>query len=309
MLQQTQVVQVREYFAAFIARFPNLTVCAQADLEQVLAAWSGLGYYRRARHLHAATRKVVDEFGGKVPELPQDLIKLPGIGRSTANAISAAAYCHAVPVLDTNVKRVLGRALGITAEKDLWLAAADAISVEEPRRSNQAMMDLGALRCHARTPDCQACPLESECIAKATDSYDSLSRVRSPKPARKTVKLEHWLVKTPDGWLLQQRRGEGIWQDMYWGLDELPPNAEVQGSLAPVEWLLTHRKLEIHTRVATLDRDTTVHLGESADEYGPTQHPRRSCFASLQGAPVPAVLRTLAADAESLLEKNKHQGS
>jgi len=161
MLQQTQVSRVTEYFPRFLARFPTLGSLARARPKVVREAWEGLGYYARARNLHALARQVSGA-GGRVPDDPDELIKLPGVGRYTAGAVACFAYEKAVPAVDTNVRRVLERVFGT---KDVWGTAA-AITPKAGKTAwkfNQAIMELGALVCTARKPKCPQCPVRRGC--------------------------------------------------------------------------------------------------------------------------------------------------
>lgn len=161
MLQQTQVSRVSEYFPRFMARFPTIEKLAQARPKAVREAWDGLGYYARASNLHALARQVSGA-GGRVPDDPDELIKLPGVGRYTAGAVACFAYEKPVPAVDTNVRRVLER---VFATKDVWETAA-AITPKTGKTAwkfNQAIMELGALVCTARKPKCPTCPLRHGC--------------------------------------------------------------------------------------------------------------------------------------------------
>jgi A/G-specific adenine glycosylase len=168
MLQQTQVATVLPYYRRFMKRFPDPTSLARAPEERVLAVWSGLGYYRRARALHAAARQVVERHGGRLPADPGALLQLPGVGRYTAGAIASIAFDLREPVLDGNVRRVLSRVLADPGDdRRLWAVAAELADGPRPGDLNQALMELGALVCTPRAPDCAACPLARRCRARA----------------------------------------------------------------------------------------------------------------------------------------------
>jgi len=165
MLQQTQVNRVRdEYYPQFLSKFPTLKALANAQEEEVLAAWSGLGYYSRARNLHATAKLCPDA----LPQSYEELLKLPGIGSYTASAIAAFGYHHNVVVLDTNIKRVIKRfyALLNPNDKSLTQAAQKILNDKEPRAHNLALMDLGSLLCTPKNPQCSICPLHEECQGK-----------------------------------------------------------------------------------------------------------------------------------------------
>lgn len=162
MLQQTQVSRVTEYYPRFLARFPTLASLAHAKPKAVMEEWAGLGYYARARNLHALAREVTRRHAGTLPATPEELRTLPGVGPYTAGAVASFAYEKPVPAVDTNVRRVLQRAF---APKDVWEFAA-AITPRNGKRAwrfNQALMELGALLCPARKPKCPECPVRREC--------------------------------------------------------------------------------------------------------------------------------------------------
>ncbi len=162
MLQQTQVERVLGKYSLFLERYPTLASLAEADEEELLALWSGLGYYRRALAMRACAR----ECNGQLPRSVAQLMKLPGIGRYTAHAIASFAYEAAVPVVDVNIERALRRYFGLTgSQKEVWQKAEDFLDYAHPKEHNLALMDLGATLCTA-VPNCEACPLQSGCIGK-----------------------------------------------------------------------------------------------------------------------------------------------
>jgi A/G-specific adenine glycosylase len=174
MLQQTQVSRVLEYFPRFMARFPTIDALARSRPKAVMEQWDGLGYYARAANLHALARVVRTTMAGKLPDSPEELQKLPGVGRYTAGAVACFAYEKAVPAVDTNVKRVLSRAF---KPKDVW-KLAERIMPRDGKRAwqfNQAMMELGALVCTARVPKCQDCPVKHHC--RYTAQLNSRTRI------------------------------------------------------------------------------------------------------------------------------------
>ena len=238
MLQQTQVATVLVYYPRFLARFPGVAELAAAPLDDVLALWSGLGYYSRARHLHRCAQVVVAEHGGVFPASRDGLARLPGIGPSTAAAI--AAFCHGerVAILDGNVKRVLSRALGF--EGDLALAGEQRRLwglVQEllPRARDmpaytQGLMDLGATVCAARQPDCARCPLAADCVARASGAPERLpvkSR-RLTRGRRRHALL--WLRHRGRVWLVQ-RPPRGVWAGL-WSLPEYASAEALQACVA-----------------------------------------------------------------------------
>lgn len=206
MLQQTQVATVIGYFNRFVDRFPNVESLANASLEEVLLHWAGLGYYARARHLHACAQHVVALWGGQFPSDAESLQTLPGIGPSTAAAIAAFCFGERTPILDGNVKRVYCRYFGVEGDptsravvQQLWQHAKQAtpslaLTIEQPdamARFTQGLMDLGATCCTRRQPSCNRCPLNSDCVAQLTSRTNDLPQPRSRRamPERSTIML------------------------------------------------------------------------------------------------------------------------
>lgn len=170
MLQQTQVPRVREYYARFLREYPSVEDLAAASPARVRDSWDGLGYYARARNLHATARKIAREHGGRFPRRVEEIRSLPGVGRYTAGAVVSFAYGEPAPILDTNVRRVLGRvfvrrqpASSAKLDRRLWALAEAVLPAGEVWAFNQALMDFGATVCTARNPRCPACPLRSLC--------------------------------------------------------------------------------------------------------------------------------------------------
>lgn len=235
MLQQTQVSTVMPYFERFMARFPDVETLARAGIDAVLHRWSGLGYYARARNLHKAARCVREYHGGRFPEDFDAVIKLPGIGRSTAGAILALACGQRHPILDGNVKRVLTRyhALpgwpgqsGVT--RKLWALAEAATPHTRVAEYTQAMMDLGATVCTRSQPNCGTCPLAPKCRAHAAGRQADFPAPRPGKclPVRQARLL---ILYNPAGEILLERRPPiGIWGGL-WSLPECAPQADIDG--------------------------------------------------------------------------------
>jgi A/G-specific adenine glycosylase len=226
MLQQTQVVTVIPYFQRFVTQLPTLHDLAAADEDTVLALWSGLGYYRRARFLHRAAQVCVEQHGGELPRDFEALAALPGIGRSTAGAILAQAHGLRFPILDGNVKRVLTRYHGIAGhpserevDKQLWQHADTHTPGERTADYTQAIMDLGATVCVRTRPLCAMCPMRSDCIAHRDHLTAQLPTPKPGKtiPTRSTTML---ILRNADGRVLLQRRGaQGVWSGL-WSLPE-----------------------------------------------------------------------------------------
>ena len=255
MLQQTQVATVIDYYARFLARFPDVAALAAASLDDVLALWGGLGYYSRARNLHRCAQVVVAEHGGVFPLGAAQLATLPGIGRSTAAAIAVFAQGERAAILDGNVKRVLTRLTGFgedlanaANERALWARAEALLPARGIEPYTQGLMDLGATLCSARAPRCADCPLAGLCVAQregAPERYPVKSR-RLVRGARHNAML--WLVH--DGqWWLAQRPATGVWAGLWApplfdSIDALrdvaadwPGRSEI---LAPIDHALTH---------------------------------------------------------------------
>ena len=250
MLQQTQVKTVLPRFNAWFERFPNITALAEASLDEVLKAWEGLGYYRRARFIHQATQAIVTQHQGVFPENFDAILALPGIGRSTAGAIASFCFTTATPVLDGNVKRVLKRWHNKPEARDktLWVLAQQAIdSASNPATWNQAMMELGATLCSAKRVDCQACPVKQQCA--------SAFQVDLNKATGKSIAVRdvHWQVHlhcdAHKGMWLTQRPTSGIWASLW-----TPPIIEL--AQPPKHQpdhihLLTHRRLHLYVKART----------------------------------------------------------
>ncbi|MCC2961345.1 A/G-specific adenine glycosylase [Massilia sp. IC2-278] len=231
MLQQTQVAAVLGYYARFLERFPTVQDLAAAPVEDVMTYWSGLGYYTRARNLHACARRVVAEYGGVFPSDPLLLADLPGIGRSTAAAITAFSNGTRAAILDGNVKRVFARVFGVEqypgekrVEEALWRRADALLPLDGIEAYTQGLMDLGATLCTRSKPDCGRCPLQARCVAYATGRTAELP-VRKPKKASPEKRADLLVVVFDGEVLLEQRPGSGIWG----GLLSLP---EVEGHVA-----------------------------------------------------------------------------
>lgn len=250
MLQQTQVVKVIEYFARFVSAFPTLKDLAEADEQQVLALWSGLGYYNRARNLHKAAKQCVAHHQGQLPPKREALEALPGIGRSTAAAICSLAFGQTEAIMDGNVKRVFARQFLVKGEpnkaatlKRFWQLAEQHQNTSDPKAYTQGLMDLGATICKKNAPACHRCPIEPSCQAKAQDVVADYPE-KKKKVAQKVIDLHVVLDANDKGIKLVQRAGQGIWPTL-WFLPEM----RAQTSLDPMFVLthkLTHRILNIH---------------------------------------------------------------
>ncbi|MDM1406422.1 A/G-specific adenine glycosylase [Myroides sp. DF42-4-2] len=222
ILQQTRVAQGLPYFEAFKRSYPTVFDLANAQEDDVLLLWQGLGYYSRARNLHATAKKVAFELDGQFPTTYKELLTLKGVGDYTAAAIASIAYDEVVPVVDGNVFRVLARIYGITSDistqrtkKEFQQLAASLISQEQPATFNQAIMDFGALQCTPKGTDCSPCPFISTCVAYQTNQVDKLP-VKLNKTKVKNRYMD-FLVFIDDAGntLLEQRTQKDIWQNLY----------------------------------------------------------------------------------------------
>jgi A/G-specific adenine glycosylase len=247
MLQQTQVATVLPYYQRFLDRFPTVHALAAAGEDQVLALWSGLGYYARARNLHRAAREV-DASGRAFPSTYEELVRLPGIGRSTAAAIAAFASGERRAILDGNVRRVLARHAGVEGDASRTATAARLWEVAESRLPErgiesytQGMMDLGASICSARAPACLACPVAHDCVARIEGRIDSLPtpRKRAERPRRRIGML---VVLSRGEALLEKRPSPGIWGGL-WSLPEAPVSSAPAEALEE-NWGLVAAKVE-----------------------------------------------------------------
>ena len=273
MLQQTQVATVLDYFARFLERFPDVAALAAASQDDVMALWSGLGYYSRARNMHRCAQVVVSEHGGRFPPTAELLQTLPGIGRSTAAAIASFCYGERIAILDGNVKRVLTRVLGFDGdlavgrnEKALWDKATDLLpdkAVKESMpRYTQGLMDLGATVCLARNPSCLICPVHEVCTAFAQGRPEDFPvKTRKLKRSSQSIWLL-WAQTTAGAVWLGKRPAPGVWAglyclplfDSYEALEQAVP-AKHRGQMEELPaflHVLTHKDLHLHPVKVTL---------------------------------------------------------
>jgi A/G-specific adenine glycosylase len=299
MLQQTQVATVLAFYERFVGRFADVFALAEASPDEVLALWSGLGYYSRARNLHRCAKLLVAERGGRFPRSSAELMKLPGIGRSTAAAIAAFCFGERVAILDGNVKRVLTRVLGFgddlsdaAAERELWAKATTLLPERDIERYTQGVMDLGATLCSVRAPACPSCPVAALCRAWRDGAPE-----RFPLKTRRLTRARRenwwlWLEWRGRVWL-QRRPDRGVWGGL-WTLplhDDEPALDAVAVALGarleplpPIEHALTHFDWVLHPRRAQLSRKPAVAL------LGPGRWVGR---AELVAVALPAPLRRL----------------
>jgi len=235
MLQQTRVSVVVPYYEKFTARFPDAVSLASASVDEVLACWAGLGYYRRARLLKRAAEKVARDYGGALPDAPAALADLPGIGRYTAGAILSIAFGRPAAVLDGNVFRVLSRFFALegswrrSADRTVfWTLAEALVPKRAPGDFNQALMELGALVCAPRDPNCPVCPLRARCEARRLGRVDRFP-TPSPKRSAETVAGSRYVLLDHEGRVLLVKRPEGVRMEGLWDLPEsAPPGARAE---------------------------------------------------------------------------------
>ena len=250
MLQQTKVAAVIGYYGNFMQRFPSISTLAEASEEEVLQYWSGLGYYSRARNLHSAALKIIDAFNGEFPKDFDAILSLPGIGRSTAAAISTFAFNQPMPILDGNVKRVFARYFLIegwpslpSVEKKLWQIAVRENPCKHAIAYTQGLMDLGATVCTRSRPKCNVCPINNDCQAylKGLTHLVPTPKPRKVLPERNTTML---IYMNANEIMLEKRASKGIWGGL-WSFPEVAvvPN---DGQLLPTfTHTFTHFKLHI----------------------------------------------------------------
>ncbi len=305
MLQQTQVVAVIPYYQRFITRFPDVAALALASEEEVLARWAGLGYYARGRNLHRAAQQIMQAHGGIFPKTHEDILALPGIGRSTAAAISAFAFGERRAILDGNVKRVLTRVHGIAAwpgerkiEQNLWQLAESLMPAKDIDIYTQALMDLGATICTRSRPDCGRCPVADRCVARAQNLTATIParRPKKPLPQHQTTLI---VLRHGRDVLLEKRPPAGIWGGL-WCLPEtsLPPEQsclaltgqapEAVRELTSFTHTFTHFRLDIRSVELRLPR-----LSQPAAEPGKIWMDLASALESAIPKPVKTLLQSL----------------
>ena len=281
MLQQTQVATVLDYFRRFLQRFPDVAALAAAPLDEVLAAWSGLGYYSRARNLHSCAIEVMSVHQGVFPQTAQLLQTLPGIGRSTAAAIAALCFGERVAILDGNVRRLLTRVLGFDSdlsvaahERELWDRASQLLPLhhlhETMPRYTQGVMDLGATVCTARSPACTRCPLADQCEALRLGAVERYPvRTRTIRRSSESIWLL-WAQTRAGAIWLSKRPAPGVWGGLYCfplfdGLESLsavvPARYRAGLQEAPAfQHVLTHKDLFLHPVRVQLPASTKLDI-------------------------------------------------
>ena len=261
MLQQTTVATVGDYFHRFVKRWPTVEALAGAPIDEVLSAWAGLGYYARARNLHACARAVTEQHGGVFPSSEAELLALPGIGPYTAAAIRAIAFDEPASAVDGNVERVVARLFAIEtplpdAKAEINLRAAALVPQRRAGDYAQAMMDLGATVCTPRSPRCVICPLMASCISRKRGIAEELPR-RAPKAERPTRRGLAFVLTRKDGAVLLRKRPT---KGLLGGMDEVPSSDWREGTLSIVEAL---KQAPVPARWKVLDggvRHTFTHF-------------------------------------------------
>jgi A/G-specific adenine glycosylase len=307
MLQQTQVATVIPYFERFLAAFPDVRALAAAQEDRVLERWSGLGYYRRAHHLHAASKAIVAEHAGVFPRDVATLATLPGVGRTTAAAIAVLSFGARAAILDGNVKRVLARHRGIEgfpggpkAGSRLWHAAESLLPATDVETYTQGLMDLGATVCTRSAPRCEVCPVARDCVARAEGRIASLPSPR-PKKALPQRALRVLVIERAGTILFEKRPAAGIWGGL-WSLPEAAADADVVAhcrtrfaarvtggeELAPIEHAFTHYRLTILPQ-----RVAVRQWPQRAESPGRLWLTRDDALAAALPAPIRKLLRAI----------------
>lgn len=221
IMQQTRINQGTGYFLRFTDKYPNISTLANADLNDVLLVWQGLGYYSRARNLHTTSLKINNELGGVFPSSYKELIKLKGIGEYTAAAIASFCFNEKIPAIDGNVYRVISRLFDIEQPIDkaagknkIKQACYEIISETEPGDFNQAMMDFGSMICTPKNPSCTSCPFNSICLALKNNTI-SIRPVKSLKTKQRIRHFTYLYISDGESTLIEQRKGKDIWEGLY----------------------------------------------------------------------------------------------
>jgi A/G-specific adenine glycosylase len=258
ILQQTRVVQGKSYYLKFVNRYPKISDLAQADEQEVLNLWQGLGYYSRARNLHFAAKQVVEDFNGEFPSTFEDIKRLKGVGDYTASAIASFAFDLPHAVVDGNVYRVLSRyfaddtPIDTTQGQKLFKAyAQELMGKEQPAEFNQAIMELGALVCTPKNPDCDNCPLQNNCAAFYKNEV--LAFPVKAKKTKVTHKYFNYFVSSSNKLQIEKRKGKGIWQNMFqlpFIESEQPLNLKETNGITEKKWKIpTLKKITEYTHI------------------------------------------------------------
>ena len=281
MLQQTQVKTVIPYFKNFITKFPTQKKLSEASEDQIMAAWSGLGFYRRARNIFATKEIIKNNYRNRFPKDFQQIIELPGIGKSTAGAIMSLAYLDPHPILDGNVKRVISRflkkELDLIKEPELWKLSKEMVNRDDCFSYTQGIMDLGATICSPSNPSCGECPISSECLSAF--KVDSVKKNKI-SVAKKVISMNLSLIQTEKSLLLAKNEASSIWKNLWLPFDtEFVKNDIKKFKLIADQKInheLTHRKLEINLRTYISLKELKIETNQTykwikkdrIDDYG-----------------------------------------
>ena len=281
MLQQTQVKTVIPYFKNFIKKFPSQKSLSDASEDQVLAAWSGLGFYRRARNIFATKEIIKKNYGNRFPNEFKKIIELPGIGKSTAGAIMSLAYLDPHPILDGNVKRVISRLLKkeleLLKEAELWKLSQEMVNKDDCFSYTQGIMDLGATICTPSNPSCSECPVSSQCL--------SAFKVRSVKKnkavrVKKVIVMNLSLIQTKKSLLLMKNETDSIWKNLWLPFQSGSIKNHIKNfkltANKKINHELTHRKLEINLKTYSSAKELEIKTNQTykwikkdrIEEYG-----------------------------------------
>lgn len=281
MLQQTQVKTVIPYFKNFIKKFPSQKSLSEASEDQVLAAWSGLGFYRRARNIFATKEIIKKNYGNRFPNEFKKIIELPGIGKSTAGAIMSLAYLDPHPILDGNVKRVISRLLKkeleLLKEAELWKLSQEMVNRDDCFSYTQGIMDLGATICTPSNPSCSKCPVSSQCL--------SAFKVRSVKKnkavrVKKVIVMNLSLIQTKKSLLLMKNETDSIWKNLWLPFQSGSIKNHIKNfkltANQKINHELTHRKLEINLKTYSSAKEVEIKTNQTykwikkdrIEEYG-----------------------------------------
>ena len=281
MLQQTQVKTVIPYFKNFITKFPSQKKLSQASEDQIMAAWSGLGFYRRARNIFATKEIIKNNYRNRFPKDFQQIIELPGIGKSTAGAIMSLAYLDPHPILDGNVKRVISRflkkELDLIKEAELWKLSKEMVNRDDCFSYTQGIMDLGATICSPSNPSCGECPISSQCL-----SAFKVDAVKKNKisVAKKVISMNLSLIQTEKSLLLAKNEASSIWKNLWLPFDTESVKNDIKKfkliADQKINHELTHRKLEINLRTYVSLKELKIETNQTykwikkdrIDDYG-----------------------------------------
>ncbi|WP_304342861.1 A/G-specific adenine glycosylase [Chryseobacterium koreense] len=253
IFQQTRIEQGLNHYENFIRRFPDVQTLANADNDEVLLYWKGLGYYSRALNLHHASQQIVNDFNGKFPKKYEDILKLKGVGKYTAAAISSICFNEKIPAVDGNFYRVLSRVFAddfdISDSKAFSYFSDLALMMmpeKNPGHYNEAMMDLGSEICKPKNPNCETCPLNFDCLAFNSGKVQDFPQ-KSKKVKITDLELEYFFVEFGKSFLIRQRKDDFIWKRLYEFPTEIPKSFERYiGAQKTISHKLTHKNLTIH---------------------------------------------------------------